>query len=116
MCVIAARPMFEPCGMKHTCFDSYRPPRGVLVTTGRSEHGDRSAFDHPYGAEYGFQYRVMGGIVSNLIDLRRWDRGDSSPRSSIPQPRRMPVHSRRQRNSDFEAARMSAKRQLLTAE
>jgi hypothetical protein len=29
--------------------------------------------DHPYG-EYGFQYRGMGGLVTNLIDLWRLDR------------------------------------------
>ncbi len=72
--------VFEPCGMKHTCFNGHRPPRGVLVATGRSQRGDRSALDHPYGNEYGFQYRGMGGIVTNLPDLWRWDRAVASGR------------------------------------
>lgn len=66
--------IFKPAGMKHTCFTGNRPPRGVLVATGKSQSGrDRSALEHPYG-EYGFQYRGMGGIVTNIIDLWKWDR------------------------------------------
>jgi CubicO group peptidase (beta-lactamase class C family) len=66
--------IFKPAGMKHTCFNGNRPPRGVLVATGKSQSGrDRSALEHPYG-EYGFQYRGMGGIVTNIIDLWKWDR------------------------------------------
>lgn len=66
--------IFKPAGMNHTCFTGNRVPRGVLVATGKSQSGrDRSALDHPYG-EYGFQYRGMGGIVTNIIDLWKWDR------------------------------------------
>ncbi|MEO0649941.1 MAG: serine hydrolase domain-containing protein, partial [Planctomycetota bacterium] len=68
------RALFEPAGMTVTCFTGDAPPAGVAVATGRSEQGDRSALDHPYGDSYGFQYRGMGGAVTNVWDLWRWDR------------------------------------------
>ena len=37
----------------------------------------RSALEHPYGA-YGFQYRGMGGLVTNVQDLWKWDRALTS--------------------------------------
>jgi CubicO group peptidase (beta-lactamase class C family) len=65
---------FKPAKMQSSRFTGQRAPRGVLVTTGRSETGrDRTAFEHPYG-EYGFQYRGMGGLVTSLVDLWKWDR------------------------------------------
>lgn len=66
--------IFEPAKMKSTRFTGQRPPQGATVATGLSTYGaKRTALEHPYG-EYGFQYRGMGGIVTNLIDLWRWDR------------------------------------------
>jgi len=66
--------IFEPAKMRSTCFTGDPKPRGTTVAFGRSPNGPpRSALDHPYG-EYGFQYRGMGGIVTNVWDLWRWDR------------------------------------------
>lgn len=66
--------IFVPAKMKSTRFTGQRAPKGVTVATGLSTYGaKRTALEHPYG-EYGFQYRGMGGIVTNLIDLWRWDR------------------------------------------
>ncbi len=66
--------VFKPAGMKSSRFTGQRPPKGILVATGQSARGaGRTAFEHPYGA-YGFQYRGMGGLVTNLIDLWKWDR------------------------------------------
>lgn len=68
------RALFEPAGMNQTMFTGDAPPDGLPVALGSSRRGnDRSALDHPYGS-YGFQYRGMGGIVSNVWDLWRWDR------------------------------------------
>lgn len=67
--------IFEPAGMSHTGFTGDPPPSDVLVATGQSERfgPPRTALEHPYGS-YGFQYRGMGGIVTNVNDLWRWDR------------------------------------------
>jgi CubicO group peptidase (beta-lactamase class C family) len=65
--------IFKPTKMTHSCFNGDRPPRDVAVAIGQSESGERSALEHPYG-EYGFQYRGMGGLVTNLVDLWKWDR------------------------------------------
>lgn len=66
--------IFKPCQMQNSRFTGQRPPNDVLVATGKSITGrDRTALEHPYG-EYGFQYRGMGGLVTNLVDLWRWDR------------------------------------------
>jgi CubicO group peptidase (beta-lactamase class C family) len=66
--------LFAPAGMKATRFTGDDAPRGLTVAMGRSARGlPRSALDHPYGS-YGFQYRGMGGIVTNVWDLWRWDR------------------------------------------
>ncbi len=66
--------LFRPAGMKSTGFTGDAPPRGATVAIGRSARGaPRSAFEHPYGS-YGFQYRGMGGAVTNVWDLWRWDR------------------------------------------
>src|SRR5262249_867556 len=47
---------------------------GVTVAIGVSKGGPaRSALEHPYGA-YGFQYRGMGGVVTSVWELWRWDR------------------------------------------
>ncbi len=66
--------IFVPAKMKSTRFTGQRAPKGATVATGLSTYGaNRTALEHPYG-EYGFQYRGMGGIATNLIDLWRWDR------------------------------------------
>ncbi|MGI9519452.1 MAG: serine hydrolase, partial [Pirellulaceae bacterium] len=66
---------FAPAGMSHTRFTGDPVPGDVLVAIGRSETlgPPRTALEHPYGS-YGFQYRGMGGIVSNVQDLWNWDR------------------------------------------
>ncbi|TWT78074.1 putative penicillin-binding protein PbpX [Posidoniimonas polymericola] len=66
--------ILKPAGMGSSRFTGQRAPRGATVAVGAATRGaDRSALDHPYGA-YGFQYRGMGGLVTNLIDLWKWDR------------------------------------------
>lgn len=66
--------IFEPCNMKVSCFTGDDPPKGVSVATGDSSSGrPRSALEHPYGS-YGYQYRGMGGLVTNVWDVWRWDR------------------------------------------
>jgi CubicO group peptidase (beta-lactamase class C family) len=66
--------VFKPCQMENSRFTGDRPPRGAKVATGMSTRGEpRTALEHPYG-EYGFQYRGMGGLVTNLVDLWKWDR------------------------------------------
>jgi CubicO group peptidase (beta-lactamase class C family) len=72
--------LFAPAGLRATCFTGDRAPDSSVVAIGRSVRGQpRSALDHPYGT-YGFQYRGMGGVVTSVWDLWRWDRalqGDS---------------------------------------
>lgn len=71
--------LFTPAGMRWTCFTGDEAPHGgeggeAAVAVGRSAMGPpRSALEHPYGS-YGFQYRGMGGVVTNVWDLWRWDR------------------------------------------
>lgn len=67
--------IFQPCKMESTRFTGEKAPPKVRVAIGSSTTGaPRSALEHPYG-EYGFQYRGMGGIVTSLVDLWRFDRG-----------------------------------------
>lgn len=66
--------LFAPAGMTATRFTGDAAPADAIVAMGRSTRGEpRSALAHPYGS-YGFQYRGMGGAVTNLWDLWRWDR------------------------------------------
>jgi CubicO group peptidase (beta-lactamase class C family) len=66
--------LFVPAGMLATRFTGDDAPRGFTVAVGRSGRGQpRSALEHPYGS-YGFQYRGMGGVVTTVWDLWRWDR------------------------------------------
>lgn len=66
--------LFAPAGMEATCFTGDKAPKNASVAVGRSSRGKpRSALEHPYGS-YGFQYRGMGGVVTNVWDLWRWDR------------------------------------------
>jgi CubicO group peptidase (beta-lactamase class C family) len=66
--------LFEPAGMKRTGFtgDTHLDADAMAVgyTAGRPV---RPAVGHPYGS-YGWQYRGMGGIVTSVADLYRWDR------------------------------------------
>jgi CubicO group peptidase (beta-lactamase class C family) len=65
--------IFKPCGMSNTKFTGDSVAKGVKVATGLSSYGKpRSALEHPYG-EYGFQYRGMGGIVTSVNDLWKWE-------------------------------------------
>ncbi|HEX6960696.1 MAG TPA: serine hydrolase domain-containing protein [Lacipirellula sp.] len=66
--------IFKPCKMQSSCFTGDRLPKGAVASIGVSTTGrNRGALEHPYG-EYGFQYRGMGGLVTNLVDLWRFDR------------------------------------------
>jgi CubicO group peptidase (beta-lactamase class C family) len=66
--------LFAPASMVSTRFTGDAAPHGMTVAIGRSARGlPRSALDHPYGS-YGFQYRGMGGVVTTVWDLWRWDR------------------------------------------
>ena len=68
------RALFTPSGMRVTRFTGDAAPRGAAIAIGRSARGKpRSALEHPYG-NYGFQYRGMGGVVTTVWDLWRWDR------------------------------------------
>lgn len=81
--------IFVPTGMTASRFTGDAAPEpspehpGLVPVIGRSMRGEpRSALDHPYG-EYGFQYRGMGGVVSNVHDLFRWHVNLSSPDSIL---------------------------------
>lgn len=66
--------IFQRSGMTSSCFTGDPQPAGSSVAVGSSSRGNsRSALDHPYGS-YGFQYRGMGGLVTNVRDLWNWDR------------------------------------------
>lgn len=85
--------LFEPAGMRVTRFTGDDPPEGALAAVGTSAYGPpRSALEHPYGS-YGFQYRGMGGVVTNVWDFWRWDRAlhgndllDAQAKSTLFQP------------------------------
>ena len=65
--------LFARAGLTSTRFTGDLAPEGAVVALGQSERGARTALEHPYGA-YGFQYRGMGGAVTSVWDLWRWDR------------------------------------------
>ena len=65
--------IFNPAGMTASRFTGDEAPQGLVVAVGCSPHGHRSALSHPYGS-YGFQYRGMGGLVTNVHDLWKFDR------------------------------------------
>ena len=61
--------LFTPAGMKSTGFTG-----SGKLDKGRAAFNERrSAIDHPYGS-YGWQYRGMGGVVTTVGDLLKWDR------------------------------------------
>lgn len=65
--------VFRRAGLRTTMFTGDTAPAGATVAVGRSQRGNRTALEHPYGA-FGFQYRGMGGVVTTVWDLWRWDR------------------------------------------
>lgn len=66
--------LFRKAEMHFTGFTGDDPSHDAAVAIGISAFGPpRSAFEHPYGS-YGFQYRGMGGVVTTVWDLWRWDR------------------------------------------
>ncbi len=65
--------VFKRAGLTNTGFTGDRPKRRQHVAEGRSAGRSRGAFEHPYGA-FELQYRGMGGVVTNVWDLWRWDR------------------------------------------
>jgi CubicO group peptidase (beta-lactamase class C family) len=85
--------LFAPAGMSATRFTGDAAPEGSTVAVGRSRSGPpRSALDPPYGS-YGFQYRGMGGVVTHVWDLWRWDRAlrgdrvlDANSRAKLVEP------------------------------
>jgi CubicO group peptidase (beta-lactamase class C family) len=66
--------LFTAAHLDATRFTGDPAPAGATVAVGRSAYGPpRSALSHPYGNGYGFQYRGMGGLVTTVWDLWRWD-------------------------------------------
>jgi CubicO group peptidase (beta-lactamase class C family) len=66
--------LFAPAGMRSTGFTGdtdLDPARDALGIS--SKGAPRRALEHPYGS-YGYQYRGMGGIVTSVLDLYRFDR------------------------------------------
>ena len=70
--------IFARCKMSASRFTGDNVPNGASVSVGESSRGEaRSALEHPYGS-YGLQYRGMGGLVTNVQDLWKWDRAMKS--------------------------------------
>ena len=65
--------LFAPAKMRDSAFTGDDAPKKAVVAIGKSPRGDRGALEHPYGM-YGYQYRGMGGAVTTVWDLWRWDR------------------------------------------
>ena len=63
--------LFRPAGLENTGFTG----DGNLAKQAVGYDGPvriRLAAEHPYGGEYGYQYRGMGGLVTSASDLRRF--------------------------------------------
>ena len=70
--------LFAPAGMSETCFTGDMEVDVTRAARGATRDGyERSALLPPYGS-YGYQYRGMGGIVTSVSDLLRWDRALAS--------------------------------------
>lgn len=65
--------VFKRARLVSTGFTGDKPKRNQHVAIGRGESRSRGAYEHPYGS-FGLQYRGMGGVVTNVWDLWRWDR------------------------------------------
>lgn len=70
--------LFTPAGMTETGFTGDADLDATHAAVGFAREGQaRSALEHPYRS-FGYQYRGMGGIVTNVLDLARWDRALAS--------------------------------------
>ncbi|HTF88768.1 MAG TPA: serine hydrolase domain-containing protein [Planctomycetota bacterium] len=68
------RELFAPAGMNDTGFTGDADLGTDRDAVGSAYQGeDRRALEHPYSS-YGYQYRGMGGIVTSVADLLKWDR------------------------------------------
>jgi len=68
------RELFAPAGMQDTGFTGDADLSRERAAIGRTTAGaPRSALEHPYRS-FGYQYRGMGGVVTTVGDLFRWDR------------------------------------------
>ena len=68
------RELFAPAGMQDTGFTGDTDLPAERAAIGRTTSGaPRSALEHPYRS-YGYQYRGMGGVVTSVRDLFKWDR------------------------------------------
>ncbi len=66
--------LFEPAGMQRTGFTGDTHLDADAMAVGYTDDRPvRPAVGHPYRS-YGWQYRGMGGIVTSVVDLYRWDR------------------------------------------
>jgi len=66
--------LFAPAGMTRTGFTGDTHLDSEAMAVGYSDDRPvRPAVGHPYRS-YGWQYRGMGGIVTSVVDLYRWDR------------------------------------------
>jgi CubicO group peptidase (beta-lactamase class C family) len=66
--------LFAPAGMTDTGFTGDKTLDSRRASIGTSGRGpSRSALDHPYRS-YGWQYKGMGGAVTTVVDLWKWDR------------------------------------------
>jgi len=73
--VFCTRALFAPAGMEESAFTGYP---GIVdashAAVGQTGEGaPRGAFEHPYG-DFDWQYRGMGGTVTSVFDLLKWDR------------------------------------------
>ncbi len=66
--------LFAPAAMADTGFTGDTDLDAARAALGHASDGnDRGALEHPYRS-YGYQYRGMGGIVTSVLDLARFDR------------------------------------------
>lgn len=66
--------LFAPAGMSDTGFTGDGDLDATRAALGSAHDGrDRTALEHPY-RDYGYQYRGMGGIVTTVLDLLKWER------------------------------------------
>lgn len=65
--------VLAPAGMASSGFTGDEFPVGKIAIGYEGEEPPRRADEHPYGS-YGWQYRGMGGLVTSVDDLWRFDR------------------------------------------
>ncbi|MEO6708817.1 MAG: serine hydrolase domain-containing protein, partial [Planctomycetota bacterium] len=67
------RELFAPAGMSDSGFTGDTDLGTDRDAVGSSFKGeDRRALEHPYSS-YGYQYRGMGGLVTSVADLLKWE-------------------------------------------